>query len=658
MSMAQIVFAPLLPWPLLAGFAAAAVIALVVGRRARGLVWRACGFAFLLGVLAGPHWEAETTTPLPDIAVVVVDHSQSMQIGNRAAMAARALAALRASAKNADVRVVEIPPADNGGTALFAGLHDALAGIPPAQLAGVIAITDGEVSDAAPAPDLGAPLSTLIAAAGPETDRELRLLDAPSYGLAGQTVALEVEVLDHGVNDDGAQAMLSVSEDGKPIAASQITVGQPMSISLPVSHPGPCVIAASVSPLPGEVSAVNNQAAFTLNGVQKRLNILLVSGSPAQGERSWRVLLKSDPAVQVVHFTILRNPGELIDADPQDLALVPFPVRQLFETDLQKFDLIILDRFVTTGLLPPDYLANIANYVQNGGALLAEFGPEFETGDSLALTPLSPVWPAAPVDPGTIDQAYSPAVTALGARHPVTAPLAGTTLAPWYRVEAATPAQGDVLMSGADDMPLLVLAEAGKGRVGMLMSDQFWLWTRGGVHDGPALPLLRRIVHWLLREPALEAESLTAGIGGGVLTVTRQTLAADDPGDAAITGPDGGTVNLAMKQTAPGHYTATLPAPDFGVWTISEGGLTAYAVSGAANEEEYQDLAATDAVMSPLSRKIVWLGQTPAPDISNFLIPRHATEVTGTSDIPLLPPVPAMVFALALLFGAWWRETR
>jgi hypothetical protein len=500
----------------------------------------------------------------------------------------------------------------------------------------------------------------LLTAQAPETDRELRLLDAPAYGLVGKTVTLKFVILDHGVDDSGTSAGVTISVDGTIIATPQVTIGQPSSVEIPVTHAGPATIAVVVEKLPGEISRINNQTAFTLNGIHKRLNILLISGSPNQGERSWRLLLKSDPSVQLVHFTILRTPGETIDADPEDLALVPFPVHQLFETDIGKFDLIIMDRFDAAGLLPASYLGNIADYVQNGGALLTEVGPEFASPDSLAFSPLSVILPAAPVDPGTITQQFTPQITALGARHPVTAPLAGLTLPPWYRMEAATPASGDVLMTGAGNAPLLILGDAGKGRIGMLLSDQLWLWTRGGRHEGPALPLLRRIVHWLLREPALEAENLTATIRGDQLVVDRQTIMAGDPGPATITAPDGKTSSLSLVQTAPGHFTGSMlvPAQSFGVWKIAQGKLAAFAASNAANTMEYQDLAATDEILRPLSRNLIWLGKDPHPTLAPLLTPRHAAQVTGTRDIPLLPPLPALLAVITVLFAAWWRENR
>jgi hypothetical protein len=657
----QIEFAPLAGWPALAALAvlcAGAVIA-ALGLRARGALLRAAGFLVLFAILADPLLVRQTVRPLPDVAIVAVDRSQSMGIGNRAALAEAALQSLQTQAATIpglQLRVADVPAADAGGTALFASIGGALADIPPAQLAGVIAITDGEIADAPAALPFGAPMTALLAAKGPETDRELRLLAAPSYGLVGKNVNLQLEVFDHGAADEGGAASITITEDGAPVWSGPAVIGAPMSIAIPVRHAGPAVVAAAVAPLAGEISAINDQAAFTLNGVARKLEVVLISGNPNQSERSWRLLLKSDPAVELVHFTILRTPDETLDAPPEDVALVPFPVQQLFETDISKFDLIILDQFDTAGLLPPQYLGNIADYVRGGGALLVQVGPEFATADSLALTPLAPVLPAAPSPPGTITQKFTPQVTDLGARDPVTAPFAGQSLAPWERLETAAPTTGDVLMTGTgDDWPLLILGNEGSGRVGMLLSDQFWLWTRGGAHDGPALPLLRRVVHWLLREPALETEALTAEIANGRLEIHRQTLGPGNPGDVTVTAPDGAVRTLKLGGAGAGAYQAQLPAAAPGVWKVTEGAMTTYAALGETNDEEYQDLAATADILRPLANTI-WLGQSPTPDLAAMLRRRHATEVTGTRDVPLLPPLPTMVFAMGLLAAAWWRE--
>ena len=133
-----------------------------------------------------------------------------------------------------------------------------------------------------------------------------------------------------------------------------------------------------------------------INGVRDRLRVLLISGEPHPGERTWRRLLKADPSVDLVHFTILRPP-EKDDLTPlNELALIAFPVRELFQDKISEFDLIILDRFQNRGLLPLPYLANIANRVRDGGALLLSVGPEFSGPTSLAATPLGEVLPGGP----------------------------------------------------------------------------------------------------------------------------------------------------------------------------------------------------------------------------------------------------------------------
>ena len=651
-------FSPLFPWPFIAALGLLAILpcSFAIIKHARGAVWRLAGFLLLLGILANPQWSTRTTRPLPDIALVLVDQSQSMEIGARAAMAAHALSALQTTAQGTQLKIINIPPADSGGTSLAPTLTQALAGIAPNQLAGIILITDGEISGIVMLPH-HIPVTALLTASGNETDRELRLLNAPTFGLAGQNQNLSLQVIDHGLNDAGASVNLSVAEDGAQVASTPVTIGQTKTISLPIRHAGPAMITASVAPLPGEISTINNQAALTLNGIHKRLNVLLISGRPDQGERAWRLLLKSDPAVQLVHFTILRTQDEIIDADPQDIALIPFPVRELFETDIGKFDLIILDDFDANGLLPPEYLGNIANFVEQGGALLTEVGPEFSGPDSLALSPLAPVLPAIPTSPGCVSQSFAPMLTPLGQRHPVTAPFANLPLPLWYRLQAATPLSGDVLMSGANNLPLLIVSDAGHGRSGLLLSDQLWLWTRGGNHEGPALPLLRRIVHWLLREPALEAETLTANFANQHLNVQRQTLASTYPGDALITAPDGKSYRLALTQTSPGKFTGSLAATATGIWKITENGMTSFVATQNINTEEYQDLAATDENLKTSANKIIWLGLQPAPALTPLLAPRHAVQITGIRNQPLLPPLPAVFLALLLIAAAWWRES-
>ncbi len=689
---AAFAFAPALPvWLLvLLGLVALAAVVPAMLRRARGWPWRALALAVLMGWLAGPRLVSETWRTLPDIAILMLDKTASMQVGNRAALAAAAAARLAAEAQRLpglELRTVSVPDSPAGGTRLFAALDRALAEVPRGRLAGVIAITDGEVDDvpAAGKNPLGsAPLSVVIPAKGEETDRSLRLLAAPSYGIVGQDVTLEAEIQDHGVARPRGSAALTIRRDGQPPQTVTVPVGQPVHIPIAITHAGPTVVALNVGTLAGEVSTLNNSAAVTINGVRQRLRVLLVSGEPNPGVRAWRRLLKSDPAVDLVHFTILRPPDKEDNTPLNDLALIAFPAHELFVDKLDRFDLIIFDQFQDDGLLPPVYLGNIADYVRRGGALLVTAGPEFAGPDSLAETPLAAVLPARPAGDtpaSVVIGRFIPRLTAIGGRHPVTAGLPGAptdrsaipSWGPWYRYDATAGVVGQVLMRTPSGAPLLVLNEVGKGRVAMLLSDQQWLWARGHDGGGPQAELMRRVAHWLMKEPALEANAITAQIDHGRMTIERRTLAADAGGKATVTAPNGRRTDVELTTTGPGRASGESLAGLPGVWRVSRGRQAAFVAAGAADPLEMADLRATASRLGPLVRAsgggVDWLERGGVPALRRVergalaggkgwigLVDNHAHLVTGITSVPLLPSWAALPLLIGLMIWAWRRE--
>jgi len=455
-----------------------------------------------------------------------------------------------------------------------------------------------------------------------------------------------------------------------------VPLGLEHDVEVPIDRAGPTVVEITADPLPGEVSGVNNRAVVTINGVRDRLRVLLVSGEPHAGERTWRRLLKADPAVDLVHFTILRPP-EKDDLTPlNELALIAFPVRELFQVKIKEFDLIILDRFQNRGILPPLYLRNIADYVRTGGALLLSVGPEFSGPASLALSPLGdvlPAWPAAA--DAVVNGAFRPLVTPLGTRHPVTAGLAGwqpqgePSWGPWYRRIATGTQSGETLLSGAQGEPLLLLDRVGEGRVALLLSDQIWLWSRGHQGGGPQAELLRRVAHWLMKEPELEENALTARAEHGRLAVERRSTDNRPPGEVAVTDPEGKRQQLALSPARPGLAVGQVAAAAPGVWQVSDGVRTAYAAAGAANPLEMADLRATATLLRASGASIHWLDPAGAPELRRTdpgreaagsawigLQRRHDHLVTGIAATPLLPPWLALPLMLGLLLLAWRRE--
>jgi uncharacterized membrane protein len=703
-AIAAIRFEPALPLALLAALALLCVAAIGVALwlRARGTGWRILAFAVLMLWLSGPRVVEETREGLPDIALMVVDESASMQVGNRAALAERARARIEAQARDMpglELRTVTVPEAGSEGTRLFAGIERGLADIPRSRLAGIVAITDGQAHDVPESPVAEAPLHVLVPAKGEEVDRRVRVVEAPGYGIVGKSVTLRVAVEDLGLPNrglaTGRSVRLTIRRDGEPPVVEETPPGVEREVEIPITRGGPSVVELAVEPLAGEVSQANNRAVVTINGVRDRLRVLLVSGEPHPGERTWRRLLKSDPAVDLVHFTILRPP-EKDDMTPlNELALIAFPVRELFQVKIKEFDLIIMDRFANRSTLPPTYLRNIADYVREGGALLMSAGPEFASVYSLAASPLAAVLPARPApsdsSPGgnaVVEEAFRPEVTALGARHPVTEGLPGwrpdgapPAWGKWYRRIEPADLRGDVVLAaptaGGEAAPLLTLEHVGEGRAALLLSDQIWLWSRGHDGGGPQGELLRRVAHWLMKEPELEEVALVARIERGQLTVERRTTEDAPPPPLTVTDPDGVQTRLAPQPMRPGRATGTMPAAAPGVWSVTDGARTAFAASGATNPVEIADMRATGTILAAQVRatggSVQWLDDgrmtagapvlrrtEPNREASGTgwigLQRRHDHVVTGIAASPLLPSWLALPLILGLALLAWRRE--
>jgi len=681
-------FAPQIPllvlWCAIGIGAALTIFAFAV--RARGAWARALVFAALIFVLANPLIVHETHSPLPDVAAIVIDRSQSMGIENRRAQADAALAAIRkqlAGEKNLEVResvVTTTTTGEDNGTQLFAGLNSALADVPPERIAGAILITDGEVHDAPPADKLAihAPVHAVIAGRRDEKDRKLTIVNAARFAIVGQSASMVVRVDDFGAAPGGT-ADVEVRIDGNRVGTHVVPVGQDTTIAIPVGHGGENVVEVEARPGPSELTLQNNRAVVTMSGVRDRLRVLLVSGEPHAGERVWRNLLKADPSVDLIHFTILRPPAKQ-DATPIDeLSLIAFPTRELFSEKLSGFDLVIFDRYSERGILPLLYYENLAAYVENGGALLVASGPEFAQDMSISRTPLASVLPAQPTGE-IVTQGFKPMVTPQGMAHPVTRDLPGanTMTAPpswgrWFRVIGATKISGETVMSGPNDRPLLVLDNVKQGRVAELLSDHAWLWARGFEGGGPQAELLRRLAHWLMKEPELEEERLSATIADGTITVERRTM-ADAAKPVILTYPSGKTSTLTLAKIEPGIWRATAKADELGLYRLTDGTLTTVAAAGPLNPKEVADMRATDRILAPIAAvsggSIYWLADG-IPDVrrvgasgnaagSNWMGLRAngAYRVTSVEQQPLLPAWASLLLLLGTLLFAWRIEGR
>ncbi len=691
-------FLPFLPLPYLigAGAVAFAIAVILLWRGRRGAMFRIAVLALLIGALANPNLKQEQREPLANVAIVLSDQSASQRIAGRGERTAEIRAELleRFSAiPNLEIRWVE----SSGGTSstaeettLFADLDEALSAVPAERLAGVVMITDGQIHDV-PGDvrklSFEAPVHALITGTPDEFDNRLEIVSSPRFGLVGSEQTVEVRPVTSRPGNESRPAVLTVRRADQTEEQIIAQFGETVRLAFPFPHAGPTLMEVELAAEPGELTQANNRVALQAEGVRENLRVLLVSGEPHAGERTWRNLLRSDASVDLVHFTILRPPEKQDGTPINQLSLIAFPTRELFSEKLFDFDLIIFDRYQRRGVLPLIYLDNVARYVDEGGAVLVAAGSDYASELSLFGTPLSRVLPAQPTGQ-VIEQPFRPKITETGGRHPVTANLPGGNAdaeaeprwGRWFRLVDSSASEGMVLMNGPDERPLLVLSRRGEGRVATFLSDHVWLWARGYEGGGPHSDLLRRLSHWLMKEPDLEEEYLRATADRQGIVIERRSM-NDEVGEAIVTTPTGEEASVPMEPAGNGLWRGTLAATEPGLHKINMDELSAVALVGTANSREFSRVTATaellDPVLAATGGGAFWMGGTnnaEARDLPRLtMLPsatryhgqnwlalrdREAYVVQGVQYIPLLAGFLALALFLGMIMLTWFRESR
>jgi hypothetical protein len=682
-------FAPLVPaYVVWTAFGLAALISVVLLlARSRGAVLRAIALALMVLALANPSLTREDRDPIPSVAAVIVDKSPSQDFGDRNVQTEAARAALVERLKHIpglEVRVAEAGAADGetDGTRLFTALSSTLADVPPDRVAGAVLITDGRVHDVpAEAAALGfkAPVHALITGHANEIDRRVVLTQTPRFGIVGQSQTVGFRVEDQGGKAGTAQ--VTVRRDGEMLEQRFVNIGAEVKVKVPIPHAGQNIVEVEAAPLDNELTQVNNRAVVSIDGVRDKLRVLLVSGEPHAGERTWRNLLKSDASVDLVHFTILRPPEKQDGTPINELSLIAFPTRELFQQKISEFQLIIFDRYARQGVLPMIYFDNIAHYVRDGGAVLIAAGPDYASPTSIWRTPLDAILPAEPSGDVT-EEPFFPGLTEAGKRHPVTRGLEGSQSNPprwseWFRLVDTKRNNGTAVMQGPDGKPLLVLSREGEGRVALLLSDHIWLWARGYEGGGPHLDLLRRLSHWLMKQPELEEEALRLIVKGHEVTVRRQTM-ADSVNDVTLTSPTGKSRTVVLQPSEPGVWRSEVTTNELGLWRATDSKLTALANVGPANPREFAQVTSTTEVLQALTnatggdaRRLANGDSLEVPRVvpvrtsTTFkgedwigLKMRDVSVVRGIGVLPIFAGLIGLLLLVGSLAATWAREGR
>ena len=682
-------FEPLLSWIWIAAIMVPVALLVFASLflRMRGSFLRVAALAALGIALANPVLLDEEREPLQSVVALVVDRSQSQDIGDRMATTDAAVEELRARLSRFpqfDVRVVEAGRADAADdrtqTRLFHEIDSAFRDVPPSRVAGAIMVTDGQVHDVPADPgSISAPLHVLVTGEEGEFDRRIRFERAPRFGIVGKPVEMTYRV----ISNDGQTGTVPVEVriNGNFVVNREARIGQPMTMNIVVPNAGKNIVELTIPTAPGELTGTNNRTIAVLDGIRENLRVLLVSGEPHAGERTWRNLLKSDASVDLVHFTILRPPEKQDGTPIHELSLIAFPTRELFQQKISEFQLIIFDRYSRQGVLPMIYFDNIARYVRDGGAVLIAAGPDYAGPTSIWRTPLDVILPAEPSGDVT-EQPFFARLTSLGERHPVTRGLSGSDSDPphwsrFFRLVDTRRTTGTAVMQGPDGKPLLVLGREGQGRVALMLSDHIWLWARGYEGGGPHLDLLRRLSHWLMKQPDLEEEALRLLVHGRDITIERQTM-SDSVDQVRLTSPTGAERTLNLRPDKPGVWKASVATEELGLWRATDGKLTALANVGPANPREFQEVTSTTDVLRKLAQASGGdarrLDDGRGLDVPRVVPVRSSTTFKGEDWIGLkmrdvsvvrgigVLPIFAGLIGLLLLIGSlavmWAREGR
>ena len=677
---------PLIPESILIAFAVLAAFLLIVSLwQARHLsLWRTVCAAVFLIVLANPSLIEEKREAVNDIAAIVVDRSPSQMMGKRGRTTDDMLSHLVESLQdfqNLDVRIINAPQNTSAlaeRTDIFDLLEKRMADIPESRRAGVFVVTDGQIHDAPKNPDdivdRYGPIHTLLSGQKNERDRQIKIMNAPAYGLIGEDAEITYRVVD--TDNISSRSVNVVLRYGDNQTRNQVAVpGRNYTMRVPITNAGQNIFELSVDEVRDELTLANNKAALVVNGVRDRLKVLLVSGQPHNGGRTWRDMLSSDPGVDLVHFTILREPNKLDRTPQNELSLIAFPFRELFEIKLYDFDLIIFDRYRLNRILPTYYFSNIARYVREGGALLEASGPSFSNEFSIYSTDLRSVLPGAPTGE-VANTSFQPVLTTVGLNHPVTMDFQNIAKSwgPWLRQVFITPNENsDIVMNGVNNRPLMVLSRVGEGRVAQIASDQIWLWSRGYEGGGPHRELLRRTAHWLMKEPELDENALNATLRDDVISIRRRSL-TDNEKDLTIVAPDGSEETITLSRDGDiGWLRADVNADQIGIYRIFDNQSTHFVVTGSLTSPEMTGVTTTAGIMQPISDvsggDVTWIQDMPNPDIRMLPANRKYTgrnwlglkqnndfTVTGVRDIPLLPAWLALLLVLSASVMMWWRE--
>ena len=573
------------PWIVALGVLGAAILGLSAldlwsmrpARRWTLVGLRVAVYTLAVVMLLEPAVDLKHVSKIKNHVAVLVDKSASMQLAQaqdskqtRAQVATAALRALEpgleqartnhtvhllwyggTTALGADLQVVAEMPSTQRASDLSGALFGLKKTLGQEDLGGIVVLSDGiDTGDIGartkPGEDLdrlsveklqalGAPVHTIATTeAASLRDLAISRVLRDDFAFVHNKTGIEVEVQVMGV-ETGEAVGVTLSREGEVLGTKQLTVRKGQTrYNVPFEFVpaalGKEVYTVSLPHLSGEALYENNTSHFLLRVIRDKIRVLQVVGRPSWDERFLRRLLKGNPNIDLISFFILRSDTNLQRAASNEMSLIPFPTRELFEQELGSFDLIVFQNFNFGPYTMGQYLPRIADFVKKGGGFVMVGGDLSFASGGYAGTPIEEILPVSL--PSGLGQGelieptpFRPKLTPAGQRHPITQlafdPRANTEL--WAKLPAQ---RGTNLVSGAapgatvllthpdqrgpdgKPMPVLTVGEREQGRVMALTTDSSWRWGFESLGEGGTLREYQlfwsNAMRWLIKDPELK----------------------------------------------------------------------------------------------------------------------------------------------------------
>lgn len=531
------------------------------------LLLRASAIGACLLVCLEPKLEFSQVSIVPNYVAVLVDGSRSMSVSppdrgptraeraaNVVAGAAGTFAGWEAAGHRlefysfgeavAPVSRGSLPPPKAESTRIGEALSELRTRFAGRDLGAVVVISDGidngrigrgpvDADTRKTVEALDAPVHTVFIGEKELRDLSVATVLADDFAFVRTPVKLVALVRHSGLG--GRMVDVSLLRDGrlvdvKAVRLSDERAQETVSFDFTPDHPGNYVFEVKTPVLTGEALESNNRQVFTLKVIRDRVRVLHVCGRPSWNERFLRSMLRLDPNVDLVSFFILRSDTDEMPYGQGAMSLIPFPYKEIFDEQLNSFDLLIFDNFNFKPYWVEPYLPGVRAYLEGGGALAMVGGDlSFASGlyGNSALAEALPVDLSGipPDGPGAYTtDSFRPRLTDEGRNHPASSlsldgrinetrwgalpPLVGINrvagLRPGARALLVHPSQKS---ADGKPAPVLAVSDVGKGRSLALLTDSAWNWgfqAAGAGDDGRAFQRFwEGAIRWLVRDPAL-----------------------------------------------------------------------------------------------------------------------------------------------------------